>query len=100
MVYALPADEPASPYNQMTGGPGKAGDTVPIQNASAGKFSFIAVELTMNGAINNQRLNQLLRERAEPVEIVAGQTQTISPKFFPSQEIERLALAYLRGETR
>jgi hypothetical protein len=100
MVYALPADEPASPYNQVMGGPGKAGDTVPIQNAIAGKFAFVAVELTMNGAINNQRLNRLLRERAEPVEIVAGPTQTISPKFFTSQEIEHLALAYLRGETR
>jgi hypothetical protein len=100
MVYALPADEPTSPYNQVMGGPGKSGDTVPIQNATTGKFSFVAVELTMNGAINNQRLNQLLRERAEPVEIVAGPTQTISPKFFTSQEIEHLALAYLRGETR
>ena len=63
-------------------------------------IAFVAVEMTMAGGMQNERLNQLLRDHVEPVEIVAGQDQTVSPRFFTSQEIERLALAYLRGETR
>jgi hypothetical protein len=100
VVYALSVDEPALPFNQFMAGPGKSGDTVRMQNASAGKFAFVAVEMTMTGGMQSERLNQLLRDRVEPVEIVAGQDQTVSPKFFTSQEIEKLALAYLRGETR
>jgi len=100
LVYGLPVDEPALPFNQFTGGPGKGGDTVLMQNAAAGRFVFVAIEPAMNGAMNNQRLIQLLREHAEPVEISTGQSQTVSPKFFSSQEIEKLALAYLRGEAR
>jgi hypothetical protein len=100
MVFALPLDEPAAPFSQFMTGTGKSGDTVRLQNTMAGKFAFVAVEMTMAGGIQNERLSQLLRERVEPVEIVAGQDQTVSPKFFTSQEIEKLALAYLRGETR
>jgi hypothetical protein len=100
LVFALPVDEPALPFNQFMTGPGKSGDTLRMQNASAGKFAFVAVEMTMNGGMQNEQLNQLLRARVEPVEIVAGQEQTVSPRFFTSQEIEKLALAYLRGETR
>jgi hypothetical protein len=100
VVYALSVDEPALPFNQFMAGPGKSGDTVRMQNASAGKFAFVAVEMTMTGGMQSERLNQLLRDRVEPVEIVAGQDQTVSPKYFTSQEIEKLALAYLRGETR
>jgi hypothetical protein len=100
LVFALPVDEPALPFNQFMTGPGKSGDTLRMQNASAGKFAFVAVEMTMMGGMQNERLNQLLREHVEPVEIVAGQDQTVSPRFFTSQEIEKLALSYLRGETR
>jgi hypothetical protein len=100
MVFALPLEEPAAPFSQFMTGTGKSGDTVRLQNTMAGKFAFVAVEMTMAGGIQNERLSQLLRERVEPVEIVAGQDQTVSPKFFTSQEIEKLALAYLRGETR
>jgi hypothetical protein len=99
-VYALPVDEPPLPFNQFMAGPGKSGDTLRMQNASAGKFAFIAVEMTVTGGMQNERLNQLLRDRVEPIEIVAGQNPTVSPKFFTSQEIEKLALAYLQGETR
>ena len=100
VVFALPVDEPVLPFDQFMTGPAKSGDTVRMQNASAGRFAFVAVEMTMLGGMQNERLNQLLRDRVEPVEIVTGQDQTVSPNFFTSQEIEKLALAYLRGETR
>lgn len=99
-VFALPLDEPVAPSSQFMMGTGKGGDTVRMQNAKTGKFALVAVEMTLVNAMQNERVVQLLRERVEPVEIVAGQELTVSPKFFTSLEIERLALAYLRGETR
>ena len=72
---------------------------VDLQNLNAGKFAFVALEMAMGG-MQSERLNQLLREHVEPIEIVAGQEQTVTPKYFTGQEVEKLALAYLRGETR
>ncbi len=98
-IFALPVDEPVAPANQPALATGKSGDTVRLQNANVGKFAFVAVEMMLAGAIQNERLAHLIMERVDPVEVVAGQDRTVIPKFFTSAEIERLALAYLQGET-
>lgn len=101
MVFALPMDEPlVGQFQQYMGASGKSGDTVRMQNASVGKFAFVAVEMMMVNAIQNERLAHMLRQRVEPVEIVTGQDQTVKPRFFTTEEIEKLALAYLRGDER
>ena len=99
-IFAVSADEPVGPANQLVSVIGKSGSTVQLQVARAGKFMFIAVEMAVAAAIQNERLARLLRERVDPVEVVAGQDQTVKPTFFTSADIEKLALAYLRGETR
>lgn len=102
-IFALPADGPAVPAtaaNQSVLAAGKSGDTLRLQNANAGKFAFVAVEMMMVNAVQNEPLAHLLLERAELVEVAAGQDRSVSPKFFTSAEIEKLALAYLQGETR
>lgn len=99
-IFAVSADEPVGPANQPVSVIGKSGSTVQLQVARAGKFMFIAVEMAVAAAIQNERLARLLRERVDPVEVVAGQDQTVKPTFFTSADIEKLALAYLRGETR
>ncbi len=99
-VFALPVDGSATAFGQFMTGTGKSGDSVRLQNTSTGKFAFVAVEMMMAGVVQIERLNQLLRERADAVEIVAGLDQTVNPKFFTNDEIEELAMAYLRGEAR
>ncbi len=99
-IFALPADEPATPNGQQALATGKSGDTLRLQTANAGKFAFVAVEMMTANAMQNERLANLVKERVAAVEVVAGQDQSISPKFFTSDEIEKLALAYLQGEAR
>ena len=99
-VLALPVDEPLVwQFQQSMGGAGKSGETVPLANPRVGKFAFAAVEMAVGGIFQDGRLIRLLRDQLEPVDIVAGQDQTVSPRFFTGADLEKLALGYLQGET-
>ncbi|MGD0578292.1 MAG: carboxypeptidase-like regulatory domain-containing protein [Bryobacteraceae bacterium] len=100
-VFLIPAGKAFSP---MAGGmpalTGGSGADLTYDNLAPGRYFVLGVQQTPPNFGINERLFDLIQSRLEPVDIGPGGATTITPKLFTSEEINRLALAFLQGENQ
>ncbi len=99
-LYLAPAGRSFSPGAGMPMLIGRSGDNLAYDNLAPGKYFVFAVQQTAAYFGFNERVFELIQPRLETVDIGVGSTPAITPKLFTSEEITRLALAFLQGENQ
>jgi hypothetical protein len=100
MVLFLSTDD--HPWNQAVRGmlPIDRGNSSQTMNIVPGKYLVIALPGSIGQQNFNGPLAGLVRSLVQPVELTAGNTQTVSPHFFGSDELYQRALAYVQGQSQ
>ncbi|MGJ5818716.1 carboxypeptidase regulatory-like domain-containing protein [Paludibaculum fermentans] len=99
MIQAIPADGPG-PRGMGILGVVMPGQPVQARPLGPGRYSFFAVEQSVGGGMLNDRVTELLRREVKPVEISAGQEQTVQIRCFPTDELLKIVANFVAGEVR
>ncbi|QOY88103.1 carboxypeptidase-like regulatory domain-containing protein [Paludibaculum fermentans] len=99
MIQAVPADG-GGPRGTSIIGVVVPGQPVQARPLGPGRYSFFAVEQGAGGGMINERVNELLRREVKPVELSAGQEQTVQIRCFPTDELLKIVANFVAGEAR
>lgn len=99
MIRAVPVDG-AGPRGMNIIGVVIPGQPIQARPLGPGRYSFFAVEQGVGGGFVNDRVNELLRRELKPIDISAGQEQTVPIRCFPTDELLKIVANFVAGEAR